>query len=474
MRNHDAVVPQHGIERMGIKGFGQFDPEREAALRVADAGPFGKVAPHPLGHDIALALVLAPHPAQVRRVMPLAQELRDGNLRQGRGGPRTGVFHAQHFVEVAARRDPAHPQSGRQRLGKRTAQQDLAILVERLQGMGPGPAIDQIAIDVVFDDGHVVAACQPDQAQPAVFRHGVAQGVAGIGNHLDGLDGPALQREFQGLQADALDGVRRNLEDLDAGFLEDLHHAVIAGRCDGHDIARFAQGPDRARQRFLAPGCDDQRLGGDLIARIHGQPGQLLAQGGNALHVVVLQAVDARAAALPGKGRLQGPQAGAFDVRHPPAQLDGFAFAFQIQQILDLPPVRHVDRPQGGLAHPGQGRRGPGAGHVPPGAGARLRQTGHFQPAVGLLDGRQADAVFSTERPDRGQAAAGRIQALFDPAAQGIGKREVTAHVRRGSSNEVPGIVYYCRASPVGQKDTDSWIYSNSALSLFNVYPKNG
>ena len=80
--------------------------------------------------------------------------------------------------------------------------------------------------------------------------------------------------------------------------------------------------------------------------------------------------------AFPGERRLQGAQAGALDIRHAPAQLDRFPVAFQIQQILDLPPVRHVDRPQRGLAHAGQFGRRPDRRDVPARSGARFGQAG--------------------------------------------------------------------------------------------------
>ena len=438
VRDDDAVFPQHGIERVRVERFRQFDPQGEAALRMADARPRGEVAPHPFGHDVALALVLASHPAQVRRIVPLSKELGDGDLWQGSCRARTGVFHAQHLVEIPPRCDPAHPQPGRQGLGKRAAQQDPAVLVERLQGVGTGPAVDQVAVDVVLDDGNVEALRQPEQAQLAMVGHGVAERIAGIGNHQDGLDGPAFQREFEGFQADPLDGVRGNLECLHARFLQDLHRAVIAGGGDGHDVARPAQGPYCARQRFLATGRDDQRVWPGLVARVHGQPGQLLAQGGNPLHVVVVQAGDPGVPSLPGERRLQRAQAGTLDIRHAPAQLNRFPFAFKLQQVLDLPPIRHVDRPQRGFAHAGQPGLRAGHRHVPAGTGPRLRQAGHFKPAVGLLDGRQADAVLGAQGSHGGQAAAGRVQALFDTAAEGIGEIQIAAHRSCGPCHGIP------------------------------------
>src|SRR5690606_41722515 len=113
---------------------------------------------------------------------------------------------------------------------------------------------------------------------------------------------------------------------------------------------------------------------------------------------------------------------------HAPAQLDRLAVALQVEQVLDLTPVRYIDRPQIGLAHTGQFGRRPGYRHIPAGAGPRFGQARHFQPAIGLLHGPQADAVFAATRPYGRQAAAGFIQALLDAVAEGVGETEITAH----------------------------------------------
>ncbi|MNP77463.1 hypothetical protein D3C76_1748960 [compost metagenome] len=82
-------------------------------------------------------------------------------MRRGRTG--ADVFHVQHALQIASRRDPANAQAGSEGLGKRTAQQDTTVFVERFDGARARIAVGQLAIHIVFDDRHVKALCKRQQ-----------------------------------------------------------------------------------------------------------------------------------------------------------------------------------------------------------------------------------------------------------------------------------------------------------------------
>ncbi|MNE62088.1 hypothetical protein D3C80_1573490 [compost metagenome] len=152
----------------------------------------------------------------------------------------------QHPLQVTPRRYPADAQAGCQGLGKRTAQQYTAVVVERLEGARARVGVGQVAVHIVFEYGHVIALGQAQQSLLARLGHDVAQRVVAAWGDLNELDRPLLQGQLQRLQADAGDRVGGDFQRFHAQALEGLHGAVEAGRVDRDDVAWLADRADAA------------------------------------------------------------------------------------------------------------------------------------------------------------------------------------------------------------------------------------
>ncbi|MNP08248.1 hypothetical protein D3C76_1003080 [compost metagenome] len=164
----------------------------------------------------------------------------------------------QHPFQIAPGRDPADAQARGQGLGKRTAQQHAAVLVEGFDRAWARIGIGQFAIHIVFDDRHVETLCERQQRAFARLRHDVAQRVVAVGGQLYGLDRPLFQCQFQGIQADPGKRVGGDLQGFHAQPLEGLHGAVKTRRVHRDNVPGCTDRPNTGGQRFVATGGHHQ------------------------------------------------------------------------------------------------------------------------------------------------------------------------------------------------------------------------
>src|SRR3954471_23192984 len=100
-------------------------------------------------------MIRAPNRTQVVSVAAVAQKIRNRLLQHDRRTQRVRELQSLHAFEIAARRAPAYSHRRRERLAKRTAENDAPVSVPRLERLRAALAKMQIAIDVVFDRGNI-------------------------------------------------------------------------------------------------------------------------------------------------------------------------------------------------------------------------------------------------------------------------------------------------------------------------------
>ena len=96
-------------------------------------------------------------------------------------------------MQITPRGNPADAQAWSQGLGEGAAEQHATIVIIGFDGARSWVAVGQLAVDVVLDDGHVVALSQGQQGTLVGLRHDVTQWVVARRGELDGLDRPLLQ-----------------------------------------------------------------------------------------------------------------------------------------------------------------------------------------------------------------------------------------------------------------------------------------
>ncbi len=269
---------------------------------------------------------------------------------------------------------------------------------------------------------------QGQQCAFAGFRHDVAQGVVAVRRQLDDLDRPLFQGQFQCFEADTGERVCGDFQGLHAEALKGLHGTVEAWRVDCDDIPRFANSMNTGGQCLMATGSDDDIFGVELAAGIKRQTRDLLAQFHTAKDVVVIQSGHILATTDPCEAAQQGFEGRRQYIRHAPAHLYDIFAGDCANQFQHLVPLRDFYRPLGRAADFGQGRQLTPDRHKVAGFGLGHRQAVVFQQAIGLLNGAQADPVFHTQSPYRGQAIAGAVEALLYASAQHFGEIDVEGH----------------------------------------------
>ena len=110
----------------------------------------------------------------------------------------------------------------------------------------------QLAVDIVFDQRHLVAGQQLDQGALVFLGHAAAQRVAEIGDRHHRPDGVIFQGKAERIQAEPVAGMGGDLQHAQALGLQRLQDAKIGRRFDRHQVARAAGGLQRQVDGFGA------------------------------------------------------------------------------------------------------------------------------------------------------------------------------------------------------------------------------
>ena len=156
---------------------------------------------------------------------------------------------------------PAKPQARRDSLGERTAVNHIIRTIEGLGRLWPVPGVMEIAIDIVLDKRYGSGRQHGDQLFLTIVGHLRTHGIAVIGHHHTGFQGPLLKRQLQALQAQPLGRVGRNLNNLEPYHLQRLENPREGRGFHGHNITRLGHGTKRQDDRFLGT------VGGEYIIR---------------------------------------------------------------------------------------------------------------------------------------------------------------------------------------------------------------
>ena len=146
-------------------------------------------------------------------------------------------------------------------------------LIELLERGNADIAGVQARVDVVFDDGNLVAGGEFQKAATGIEGHGCAGGILKIGSEDEKLDAIGGERGFEGIQIEAERlagfgvGANRNAEATRANAMENGGGAGVGGIFHDDGVARADKGFGDEIESLLATRGDEKGfvLGGDAI-----------------------------------------------------------------------------------------------------------------------------------------------------------------------------------------------------------------
>src|SRR5690606_2713352 len=157
-RRHGDAFREGGplkLERIDV--LGQLDPEHEATARVTDARAGREAQGDRRSKALDLVGESRAKDAQVALVAPAGEELRERSLQlDGRVHVRAALELHDPIV-IAPARYPTDAVAGGEGLGDRRAVEHAAVRIERLHRPRAGSPVVEVAVEIVFDERHVVA-----------------------------------------------------------------------------------------------------------------------------------------------------------------------------------------------------------------------------------------------------------------------------------------------------------------------------
>jgi hypothetical protein len=129
---HGNPVPVHcsGRELCCVQPGIKFDPQDEASLRTRNANVLREIVDDGATEPLKLFGEETANPSEMRIIGAMLKEFGDRHLRDCRTGEGLICLKLQNSITEFTRRNPADPQTGRQRLGDGTAKQNQTILIE--------------------------------------------------------------------------------------------------------------------------------------------------------------------------------------------------------------------------------------------------------------------------------------------------------------------------------------------------------
>ena len=363
---------------------------------------------------------------------PGAVELGQCVLGERRGREASRVLQVFDLSTVGFRREePAHAQARRDGLA-RGAAEEHGLRVHGAQGARAQARTvglhGEIGVHVVLDDRHLVGPAELHEGAARAVGHDVAGGIAAVGHEREGADRPAFEGPGEGREADALAGVRGDLQGHEAEALDHLQQAVVGRRLHGDDVAGLRESAQGELRRFLRARRHEHLVRRHVTAGVGEARGEDFPERGHTRRERVGERLAAARPRGAGEGALHGLERQEARVGDGRAELQDAGA-----------PARPDDLHGDALAGDGGGAF-EGAGGLE--AGAVLRAEAHEEPRAragldparvlealqGGHDGRDAHAVLMREAPDAGQALAGSGAPGADAVAEQIGEFGVARH----------------------------------------------
>ena len=122
----------------------------------------------------------------------------------------------------------------------------------------------ELAVDIIFNQHHLVARQQRDQLRFFLRAEGKAERVLPVGHQPAGFNRVILQRLLQRVEVNALFDIGRHRQRLQAQPLQRLQRPVEAGVFHNDPIARFSNGLQAKVQRLQRSGGDDDFIRRDI------------------------------------------------------------------------------------------------------------------------------------------------------------------------------------------------------------------
>jgi hypothetical protein len=180
---------------------------------------------------------------------------------------------AETFDGGGRRNDPTDAEAGESDLGEAVHVNDEIALIELLERGNADIAGMQARVDVVFDDGNLVAGGEFQKPATGIEGHGSAGRILKIGSEDEQLDAIGGERGFEGIQIQAEGlarfglGANRNAEATRANAMENGGGAGVGGILHDDGVARAHKGFGDEIESLLATSGDKKSfvLGGDAI-----------------------------------------------------------------------------------------------------------------------------------------------------------------------------------------------------------------
>lgn len=168
----DPFVSSFAQERPCSHVAGQPTPEMEAAARNIHADLIGQVGADGLEHHVALLLVALPHSGKMFVEQTTAQDLRDDPLPEAVGIEIEDLFVQGYALDDLLRsNDPGDAQARGQNLRAGTKIEHMAPCIHSFEWLWCFAVFViemQLTIGIVFEDGHLIAVGEEQQATTAL------------------------------------------------------------------------------------------------------------------------------------------------------------------------------------------------------------------------------------------------------------------------------------------------------------------
>ena len=157
-------------------------------------------------------------------------------------------------------------------------------MARRVVGFDGAPVLvllGQVAVDGVLDHGQAMLRSELRQAAALALRHAGAQRIAERGHDQQGLHGLRLQCQLQGIERNAMPGVRGNFQCLEVQALQHLQKREMRGRLQCDHIPRLRHRAQAQADAVHAAAGDENALRVQAAPQPHriarnGTPGILI------------------------------------------------------------------------------------------------------------------------------------------------------------------------------------------------------
>ena len=195
------------------------------------------------------------------------EELGESGLRELVGVQVGHLLHETQALDGSGMGDdPADAKTGERDFGEAVDVNDEVRAIELLEGRQTLFVRMQARVDVIFDDGNLVAAGKFQHAATRGDRHGSAGGILEIGREDEKLDAIGGERGFEGFEINAEGtagfrmGTHRNTEAASMDAVENGGGAGVGGIFDDDGVAGADESFGDEIERLLAAVGDEQRI----------------------------------------------------------------------------------------------------------------------------------------------------------------------------------------------------------------------